>query len=124
MYKVRLMRTCDVVNGVESNSKFSHFEGIFRLDTALQVLYPLPVFISELRIVVGQQCGSLEGGQRGMHQRRRSMLPAVDKELHRLCPSIIRILNNFLRKKVRSSAPSKSELGSYCLLYTSPSPRD
>ena len=91
-----------MVNGVESNSKFSHFEGILRLDAALQVLYALPVFISELRIVVGQQRGSLEGSQRTMHERRRSMLPAVDEELHRLGPSIVRILNNFLRKKVVS----------------------
>ena len=96
------MRTCDVVNGVESNSKFSHFEGIFCLDAALQVLYTLPVLVSELRIVVGQQRGSLEGGQRGMHERRRSMLPAVDEKLHRLCPSIIRILNNLLAQKKKN----------------------
>ena len=89
-----------MVNGVESNPKFPHFEGILRLDAALQVLYALPVFISELRIVVGQQRGSLEGSQRTMHERRRSMLPAVDEELHRLGPSIVRILNNFLRKKL------------------------
>ena len=93
------MRTCDMVNGVKSNSKFPHFEGILRLDAALQVLYALPVLVSELRIVVGQQCGSLERSQIGMHERRLSMLPAVDEKLHRLGPSIIRILNNFLRKK-------------------------
>ena len=93
------MRTCDVVNRVESNSKFSHFEGILCLDAAVQVLYALPVLISELRIVVGQQCGSLEGGQCRMHKRCCSMLPAVDEELHDLCPSIIRILNNLLHKE-------------------------
>ena len=116
------MPTCDVVNGVKSNSKFPHFEGILRLDAALQVLYTFPVLISELRIIVGQQRGSLEGGQRGMHEWYRSMLPAVDEKLHRLCPSIIRILNDLLRKElcrynynswVRSSARSKSESGSY-----------
>ena len=85
------MRTCDVVNRVESNSKFSHFEWFLRLDAALQVLYALPVFISELRIIVGQQRGSLEGSQIGMHERPRFMLPAVDEELHRLGPSIVRI---------------------------------
>ena len=93
------MWTCDVVNRVESNSKFPHFEGIFRLDAALQVLYTLPVLVVKLRIIVCQQRGSLEGGQRGIHERRRSMLPAVDEKLHRLCPSIVRILNNFLQKK-------------------------
>ena len=104
------MRTCDMVNGVESNPKFPHFEGILCLDAALQVLYALPVFIFELCIVVGQQCGSLEGSQIGMHEQRLSMLPAVDEKLHRLGPSIIRILNNFLRKSfVRSGARSKSD---------------
>ena len=107
-----------MVNGVESNSKLSHFEGVFCLDAALQVLYALPVFISELRIVVGQQCGSLEGSQIGMHERRRSMLSAVDEELHRLGPSIIRILNNFLRKKLcRYKCAIKIRVGYSYKLY-------
>ena len=91
-----------MVNRVESNSKFSHFEGILRLDAALQVLYALPVLVSELRIVVGQQCGSLEGSQIGMHERPRFMFPAVDEELHRPRPSVIRILNNLLQKTIQS----------------------
>ena len=91
-----------MVNGVESNSKFPHFEGILRLDAALQVLYALPVLVSKLRIIVGQQRGSLEGSQIGMHERRRSMLPAVDEELHCPGPSIVRILNNLLQKTIQS----------------------
>ena len=96
-----------MVNRIESNSKFSHFEGIFRLDTAMQVLYALPVLVSELRIVVGQQCGSLEGSQRGIREQRHSMLPAVNEKLHRLCPSIIRILNNLLQKKKKKKEKKK-----------------
>jgi len=55
--------TCDVVDGVESNSKFPYFEGILCLDAALQVLYALPVLICELLVIVSQQRWSLEGCQ-------------------------------------------------------------
>ena len=91
-----------MVNGVESNSKFPHFEGILRLDAALQILYALPVLVCEPRIIVGQQCGSLEGGQCAIHERPRFMLPAVDEELHCPGPSIVRILNNLLQKTIQS----------------------
>ena len=88
--------TCDVVDGVESNSEFPHFEGVLCLDATLQVLYALPVLICELRVIVGQQRWSLEGCQVRMDERCPPMLPAVEVKLHRLCPSIVCILNNLL----------------------------
>ena len=95
--------TCDVVDGVESNSEFPHFEGVLCLDAALQVLYALPVLICELRVIVGQQRWSLEGCQVRMYERCPPVLPAVEVKLHRLCSSIVRILNNLLKKLSRPS---------------------
>jgi len=95
--------TCDVVDGVESNSKFPHFEGILCLDATLQVLYALPVFIGELRVIVGQQRWSLEGCQVRMYERCPPVLPAIEVKLHRLRSSIVGILNNLLKKLSRPS---------------------
>ena len=88
--------TCDVVDGVESNSEFPHFEGVLCLDATLQVLYALPVLSGELCIIVGQQRWSLEGCQGGIYERCPPVLPAVEVELHRLRSSVVRILDNLL----------------------------
>jgi len=92
--------TCDVVDRVESNSEFPHFEGVLCLDAALQVLYALPVLICELRVIVGQQRWSLGGCQARMYERCPPMLPAVKVKLQCLCLSIVRILNNLLKELV------------------------
>ena len=86
-----------MVNGVESNSKFPHFERVLCLDATLQVLYALPVLIGELRVIVGQQRRSLVGCQVRMDERCPPVLPAVEVKLHCLSSSIVRILNNLLR---------------------------
>ena len=95
--------TCDVVDGVESNSEFPHFEGVLCLDAALQVLYALPVLVGELRVIVGQQRWSLVGCQVRMDERCPPVLPAVEVKLHRLRSSIVGILNNLLKKLSRPS---------------------
>jgi len=93
--------TCDVVDGVESNSKFPHFKGVLCLDATLQVLYALPVLICELRVIVGQQRRSLEGCQARIYERCPAVLPAVEIKLHPLRSSIVCILNNLLQKLSR-----------------------
>ena len=93
--------TCDVVDGVESNSKFPHFKGVLCLDATLQVLYALPVLICELRVIVGQQRRSLEGCQARIYERCPAVLPAVEIKFHPLRSSIVRILNNLLQKLSR-----------------------
>ena len=97
-----------MVNGVESNSKFPHFEGVLCLDAALQVLYALLVLICELRVIVGQQRWSLVGCQARIYERCPPVLPAVEIKLHRLSSSIVRILNNLLRNKTTDSCTQLS----------------
>ncbi len=90
------MLTGDVVDRVEPNAKLSDLHRVLPLATPLQVLYPLPVFILKLGIVVGQKGWTLEPGEVSVHQRLRSMVSAVKVETHGPCTSVVCILDDFL----------------------------
>ena len=88
--------TCYMVDRVESNAKFAHFEWVLGFNTLLQVLNTLPVIICEHCIIVGQESWSLKLGQFRFNEGTSSMLPVVQVEVDSSGTCIISILDNLL----------------------------
>ena len=97
LYKYR--PTCNVVDGVEADPELPDFKRILRLVAQLQVLDALPVLVSELSVIVGQQGGSLEPSDIRVHEGATSVLAMVQIEANHSSPRIVCVLNDLLQRE-------------------------
>ena len=84
-----------MVYGVEADPELAHLERIFGLVAHLEVLNALPVIILELRIVEGQEGGSLVSRELLVYQALCAVLAVIEVEADRTRPRVVRVLNDF-----------------------------
>ena len=82
-----------MIDRVKSNAKLPYFQRVILLEALLGFLYVLPVFCSELSIIVGQECWALELSQGWIDERTLTVGSGVQEEVNLACASIICILN-------------------------------
>ena len=82
-----------MIDRVKSNAKLPYFQRVILLEALLGFLYVLPVFCSELSIIVGQECWALELSQGWIDERRLTVGSGVQEEVNFACTSIVCILN-------------------------------
>ena len=99
-----LKHTCDVVDGIEADSKASNFERIVLLVAPHEVHQIVPIIFCELGIIVGIQRRALEvteawgwlGPILRVVQGGFPILARIKKKTDLPCAGIVRILNDFL----------------------------
>ncbi len=94
--KINYQLTSEMVDRVESDPKPSDFEGVLGLDTLLQALYSLPVFLCKAGIIGSHQSRALEYGQARLGEVCSAMMSLVNIKPHCCSSSIISILNHLL----------------------------
>ena len=82
-----------MIDRVKSNSKLPYFQRVIFLNALLGLLYVLPVFCSELSIIIGQECWALELSQVWIDEGTQTVSSGIQEEVDFASTSIISILN-------------------------------